>query len=455
MEIGNYIIKKATGLGADDVVCTIKSGLTRQVKFVNNEIILNTTWDTIDAGIFLSHKKRLIASTLGAPGTIENYPVQRTLNTLSRKSIDQFLTRMVKVAKMMKPKEDYHGIAKGPFKYRKIGDGYDSKVAKLEGKEIDFVHDAIDSALKEGAIRSTGVLYAGAWETEVFSSNDVIAKDNGTSINISIRSFGKDSSGHSLSVSRMLNGFNPKKAGSEAGALAKQGVNPELGEAGKYDVILSPMVMANILYYMSYGFSAFEVDSGMSFLIDKIRKKVGNDNVTILDDGRMPNGFGSRAFDDEGRPTQKTEIIKNGVLKTYLHNTSTAKKFGVESTANAGLVYPHPNNLVLERGDSSLDEMISQVKDGVYITNVWYTRFSNYRTGDFSTIPRDAMFEIKNGKIARSVKGLRLSDNLQHVLESMQSISKDTRTIQWWEVETPIVTGHVLCEGLNMTKSAK
>ncbi len=455
MEIGNYIVKKAKELGADDAVCKIDSSLSRQIKFVNNEIVLNTTWDTVEAEVFLSHKKRLISSTFGAPGSIENYPVQRALNTLNKKSIDQFLERMVKVAKMMEPKEDYYGIADGPFKYGKLKDSYDKKIIKLEGKEIDFVKDAIDAAIAEGAIRSTGVLYTNIGETEIFSSNDINATDSGTSINLSIRSFADNSSGHSVSVSRILKEFNPKKAGEEAGNLAKQGTNPSQGEAGKYDVILSPMVMANILYYMSYGFSAFEVDSGMSFLIDKIGKKIGSDHVTLVDDGRLVNGFGSKLFDDEGRPTQTTALIKNGVLKTYLHNTSTAKKFKTKSTGNAGIIYPHPNNIVLEKGGSNFDEMVSQVKNGIYITNVWYTRFSNYRTGDFSTIPRDAMFEIKNGKITKSVKGLRLSDNLQHVLESVTVISKGSKTIQWWEVETPVVTGYVLCKGLNLTRSAK
>lgn len=456
MEIGKYIVDKASKLGVDDAVVTITPSLTKQIRFANNEITLSTIWDTIDVEVFLAYKKRLISSNLNNPSMSETFSSIGGGTNLTKDDVDKFLGRMIKIAKVLAPKEDYHGIAQGPFKYNSIKDLHDKKIENLGEKTVDFVEDAIDAAMNEGAKRCAGVLYSNLWEEQKFTSGGVEASDKGSSINFSIRAFAeKDASGHSVSVSRILNRFDAKKAGAEAGALARQSLNPVLGESGKYDVIFGPMVAANLLYYMSYAFSAFEVDSGMSFLIDKVGKKVGNEKVTLVDDGRLANGFESGMFDQEGVPTQTTKIIENGILKTYLHNTSTAKKFKVKTTANAGIIYPQPKNIILESGDSKLEEMISEIKNGVYITNVWYTRFANYRTGDFSTIPRDAMFEIKNGKIARPIKGLRLSDNMQHVLESIHAISKDSKTIQWWEVEIPVVTGHVLCKGLNMTKSAK
>ena len=456
MEIGKYVVDKALKLGADDVVVTIKPAVTKQIRFANNEITLSTTWDTVDVGVFLAYKKRLISSNLNNPSLSETFSSMGGKTNLTKDSVDKFLGRMTKVAKVLAPKEDYYGIANGPFKYKPIKDSYDKKIENLGEKTVDFVEDVINAAVSEGAKRCAGVLYSSFWEEHKFTSGNVEAKEKGSSINVSLRAFAeKYASGHSVSVSRNMKGFDPEKAGREAGMLAKQSLNPVVGESGKYDLILGPMIAANLLYYMSYAFSAFEVDSGMSFLIDKIGKRVGSNKVTIVDDGRLENGFESSAFDEEGVPTQSKKIIENGILKTYLHNTSTAKKFKTKTTANAGIIYPQPKNLILERGDSKLEDMISQVKNGIYITNVWYTRFANYRTGDFSTIPRDAMFEIKNGKITKSIKGLRLSDNMQHVLESVSAISKDTRTIHWWEVEIPIVTGYVLCKDLNMTKSAK
>lgn len=455
-EIGDYIVAKALKLGADDVVCSVRDGLAKQVKFVNNEVAVFTTWNATSATVFLSRKKRLVSSSLDTPENMETITPLHGL-TLTKENVDKFLLKLINTAKILKPKKDYYGIAEGKFKYKNFPDAYDKKIEKLDGKEINYAQKAIDAALKEGAKRSSGVLYTDVSKTKIFSSNGIKAEDKGTSINISIRSFAeeKDASGHTVSVARTLKNFNPEKAGQEAGMHAVQSLHPSQGFAGKYDVILHPMVAANILYYMSYAFSAFEVDSGMSFLIGKQNKKVGSKIVSLKDDGRLPNGLNSRLFDDEGRPTQSTDIIKNGIFKNFLHNTSTARKFRTKPTANAGLVYPQPWNLVLEKGSQNLDEMISQVKDGVYITNVWYTRFANYRTGDFSTIPRDAMFEIKNGKITRPIKGLRISDNMQRILENVVSISKTPQQIEWWEVTTPIVAGHILVKDLNLTKSAK
>jgi PmbA protein len=456
MEIAEYIVKRGLNLGADDIIATVINSNTKQIRFANNEIFLSTEWETVDVEVFLSVGKRLISSSLKNPSPSETFlSVSKDWN-LTKENIDKFLARMIKMAKMIKPKEDYYGIASGNFKYGKLKDCYDKRITKLSEENIDFVHEAINAALSEGAKRCAGVLYSSVYTRYKYTSNGISAREKGTRINISIRAFReKDESAHSVSVSRVLKYFDPEKAGKEAGEMVNEYKNPVAGSAGKYDIIFSPMFMANLFNYMSYAFSAFEVDSGMSFLIGELGKGVANNNVTIIDDGRLPNGFGSVLFDEEGRPTKTTKIIDRGILKTYLHNTSTAKKFNAEPTGNAGIVYPSFWNLVLEKGDSSLEEMISEIKNGLYLTNTWYTRFRDHRAGDFSTIPRDAIFEIKNGKLGKPIKGIRLSDNMKNILKNIQLISKERKQIQWWEAEKPVLAGWVLCKGLNITKSSK
>ena len=142
-------------------------------------------------------------------------------------------------------------------------------------------------------------------------------------------------------------------------------------------------------------------------------------------------------------------------LKGYLHNTSTAKQFGTETTGNAGLVFPYSWSVHLAPGDLGKDELISQVKDGYYVTNVWYTRFQNYQTGDFSTIPRDAIFRIKDGQIVGSVKDIRISENMLELMRKVKAVGNDVKQVHWWEVNTPVFTPHVLVEGVNITKSTQ
>ena len=74
---------------------------------------------------------------------------------------------------------------------------------------------------------------------------------------------------------------------------------------------------------------------GASFLAGKLGQKIAGDHVTVIDDGTMVGGFGTSPFDGEGIPTRRTVVIENGVLKSYLLNTYTAKKLGLQTTANA------------------------------------------------------------------------------------------------------------------------
>jgi len=174
----------------------------------------------------------------------------------------------------------------------------------------------------------------------------------------------------------------------------------------------------------------------LSCLQNTLNKKVMNEKVTIYDDGTLKNGFGTSLFDSEGVPSQKTLLVDKGVVKSYLHNTSTAKRYKVQTTGNAGLIVPEPHNVVLEPGDQSKDELIKNIKKGIYITNVWYTRFQNSHTGDFSTIPRDGAFYIEKGKIQYPLKNLRVSENLLNVMKKV----------------SPVSTPHVLVSNVNITK---
>ncbi|MCL5437196.1 MAG: TldD/PmbA family protein, partial [Candidatus Thermoplasmatota archaeon] len=166
-------------------------------------------------------------------------------------------------------------------------------------------------------------------------------------------------------------------------------------------------------------------------LAGKIGKYVAAPAVNIEDDAtrRM---YGFRAFDDEGVATRKTRIVANGRLKSYLHNTSTAKKFRTRTTGNAGLISPEPFMLSMGAGRSSRKEMISELRDGLYINNTWYTRYSNYAEGNFSTIPRDAIYRIKRGEITGGWRDIRISENLISLFKRIVDISLEREHLNWW-----------------------
>ena len=255
-----------------------------------------------------------------------------------------------------------------------------------------------------------------------------------------------ESSGHKTSSARILSDFKVEEASREAGKVAKDANKPEAGKSGEYDVVLDALPMADLMSSVGSAASVYEVDSGMSFFQGKLGEKIGK--FELIDNGRLEGGMASSSFDAEGVPTKETKIIKNGVLKTYLHNTSTAKKHNVKSTGNAGLISPETSNLILDgpRGK------VFDIKSGIYVTNIWYTRFQNYATGDFSTIPRDGMFLIENGEITKPIKNLRISDNLLSMLGRIKLFDNNVEQITSWGSNSPVTTSNVLIEKVKFTK---
>jgi PmbA protein len=431
-------IKFALKEGADDVIIEKSGGETKQVRFANNNITIFETGSTMFYKIFLSYKKRIVGTAIF--DTSEN-------------SVKESIRNLIKSAKLLQPSKDYYGIAEGPFKYKSIPKTFDKKILNLDA--IDIVEAMMNSALKNSK-STAGNLFADYSERELETSSGVSALEKSTAIQLSIRAFNEDDeSGHAVSCSRILSKIYPEKLGEKAGEISKLARKPERFEAGKFDVLFNPQAAANLLNFIGRSASAFAVDSGTSFLKGKINKKVGSSIINLLDDGRKENGYGSAKFDEEGVPSKTTAIIQNGVLKNYLHNTSTAKKYKTKTTANAGLIMPYPTNTILKEGKKTKEKILSEIKNGLYVTNVWYSRFQNYLTGDFSTIPRDGIFLIKNGEIVKSLKEIRISDNLQRILENVVEISNKPEWIIWWglEFQIPVLTPYVLVKNVNITKS--
>jgi PmbA protein len=163
--------------------------------------------------------------------------------------------------------------------------------------------------------------------------------------------------------------------------------------------------------------------------------------------------FNSGAFDDEGSPTKKTPVIEKGVVKNFLHNFSTAKKYDVETTGNAGIVSPSPWQISVEPGNEEVEDMISSMRKGLFINNTWYTRFQDYREGVLSTIPRDGIFLIENGEIKESWGGIRISDSLLNMYKNIEGLSRETKKVKWWDETMHTKSPFVEVANVNISRS--
>ncbi|MFH0815631.1 MAG: TldD/PmbA family protein [Methanobacteriota archaeon] len=439
-ELVDGTVAKALRIGATDAVVSLDRLDKSQIKFANSEVVVSQAWSEMSMDVFLAFGKRVVTSSL---------------NDVSR--IDAVLAELKKSSAKTPENKDYFGVAEGKYKYRKLP--LDKKIIDSEDALVDMAWRGIEAAESNGADRCAGVLHRYHTTDTMASSRGPSFEEEGASLNFSIRAFGKGGgSGHAVSCATSMRALDPVGAGKEAAAFCKLASAPKPGPDGKMSVLFTHMSGADMPMMTAQFASASAVDAGMSFLKDKIGKTVGSKAITIIDDGTLPDGLASGCADDEGVPTRRTEIIKNGKLMTYLHNTSTAKKYEATNTANAGLIGPRPRNVVVPPGDMSRDELLEGMRDGIVVTNVWYSRFQNYATGDYSTIPRDAILLVKKGEIVGSVKGVRISDNMERMLKGVSALGKVQKQVFWWEMDMggmPTFVPDMVIEKVNVTKSTK
>ena len=437
-ELNETAIDTAKALGVDDAVALGATGADSMIRFANNSVTVANRVEECELTIYLARRRRrALAST----------------SNLQTGAVKKFVRDLFSSMEGL-PESNYVPLPDKPARYTPSRTGYDRKLESLEEELPEMAEAAIGAATAAGGERSAGVINAGKVTVAILTTTGTRGIDSRTAITLNIRSFAeKESSGHGLSCSSSLSGFDPEDAGRRAGEGARTMRNSSEPEAGKYSVLLSPTVASNLVETVASAASAFAVDAGTSYLAERLGKKVAARSFSLSDHGVTEGGFGGRVFDDEGVPTKSNKIIEGGVLKGYLHNLTTASKWKVRDTGNAGFVTPHPWNLEIGSGDSTYDEMVKEMKKGIVLTSNWYTRFKNYRTGEFSTVPRDGAYLVENGRVTSSLKGMRAGDDLLRLFSSVRLLSKKREWIQWWEVDTPTLCPWILVDGMTITRA--
>ena len=429
----------AKRLGADETILITVIANERMARFANSSITVTKNVNESGQVVYLAKGGRRIIGSSSNP---------------ERASLERFIELLYKSMMSLPKDAGYVALPPRGRRYRPAR-GHDRKLERAEGLLSGYAKEAIDSAEAAGASRTAGSLEARVTSHHMLSSTGTLGSDTSSKILLNIRAFtDKDASGHGLSCSATTRGFRPGPAGTTAGSHSKRMRNArQLPEEGSFQILMSPTVAANLLSLVGEFCSAFAVEAGTSYLLGKMGKKVASEGLDLTDHGEMKGGLGVRTFDDEGQPTRSTKLIEGGVLRSYLHNLSTAKRSKTKTTGNAGLIEPGPWNLEVGGGDSGYEEMLAEMKRGVILTSNWYTRFKNYRTGEFSTVPRDGTYLVESGEVRAPIKGIRISDTLERMFSSIRLLSKDREWVEWWEVETPVLCPWVLVDGVTVTKA--
>ena len=231
-------------------------------------------------------------------------------------------------------------------------------------------------------------------------------------------------------MARSLEDIDPKK-------IAKQGVDEALSrigaksiEKGKYKTIIYNEAMVSLLGVFCVIFNADSVQNGLSLLKNKEGEIIASDIVNIIDIPHLEDQISSTPFDDEGVSTYRKEVVSNGKLITLLHNLKTAYKAGVKSTGNgfkssySSAVSVAATNFYIENGSTSLKELMEDVEEGVFITELLGLHSGcNSITGDFSLGAKG--FYIKDGKQAYPIEQITVNGNFFELIKIIEDIGND------------------------------
>jgi TldD protein len=214
--------------------------------------------------------------------------------------------------------------------------------------------------------------------------------------------------------------------------MAENAVNllsaPEV-KGGEYTVVLDP-ILAGVFVHEAFGHLS---ESDFVYENDKMReimtlgKQFGAPVLNIVDSAAQPGLRGSYKYDDEGTPSVKTYLIREGKLTGRLHSRETAAKMGERPTGNARAInYRYPpivrmTNTYIEPGETSFEEMIADIKEGIYAKN-WYGGMTSMEMFTFSA---GETYMIRDGKIAEAVRPVMLTGNVFTTLQNIDAIGND------------------------------
>jgi PmbA protein len=236
---------------------------------------------------------------------------------------------------------------------------------------------------------------------------------------------------------------SPEAVGRKAAQRALRKLGARKVTTCQVPVIFDPETARSLLGHVFEAVRGDAIYRRASFLTGKLQQKVAGENVTILDDGLRPGGFGSRPFDDEGVPASLTPVVENGVLRSYLLNCYTARKLNLQTTGNAarGVAGPPvvgPKNFYLVAGPHSPDGIRRSVKTGFYVTEL--IGFGvNIVTGDYSR--GAAGMWIENGEFAYPVEEVTIAGNLAEMLNHIEMVGSDLEFRSALAAPTLLVSG--------------
>lgn len=256
-----------------------------------------------------------------------------------------------------------------------------------------------------GLVLATSSGFVGQYVASRFSRSASVIAGEGTSME---RDYDFSSRQHFADLD------SPESIGRSAGERAVRRLGARKAATGPVDVVFDPRVARGIAGHLAGAINGASVARKTSFLRDMMGKQVASARITVTDDPLRRRGQASRPFDGEGVEGEKLLMVENGILKHWFLSTSAARELGLTTNGRGSRggssVSPSSTNFSIEAGEKSPEELISSLKSGFYVTEV-FGQGVNMITGEYS---RGASgFWIENGQLAYPVSEVTIASNLK------------------------------------------
>jgi predicted Zn-dependent protease len=402
--------------GADAVEVMVSASNDALTRYANSEIIQNTV------------KKELRANVKVVVG---DRSASSATNQLDPEHLKGAAARALEAATASVPEDDAVGLPSPDEVGRAEG------IFRWDEATADASPDTRAKAVNEilkiaGDGNAAGIYQTGGHCYAVFNSNGIDCYDAYSRANTTCLIDVGDSTGWGEGSSHSASLLDVGAAAQRARDKADAGRGAGDAEPGTYEVILEASAAANLVDFLGYmGFGAKSMIEGESFFSSLKGQKVAADSVTVADDVFHPDSVGI-GFDFEGVPKQRVAVIDKGTAVMPVTDRKTAKQLGTKSTGhNSGSPEfgPYGFNVVLEAGDKSLEELISEVKDGFLVTRFHYVNILDRPATDMTGMTRDGTFRIHNGELAGAVHNFRFAQSALGALKTVLGIGRDLEAI--------------------------
>jgi PmbA protein len=408
-KLTDAILKRCKGEPAEVTVLTNDSALTR---FANNIIHQNVAEKDVEVTL-----RYFIGKKIGGAST----------NRLDESGLDDLVERAISNAKASPEDPNYPGLPEAQ-PYQHVA-AWDQNTADYSAEKRARAVGIVCKTAMEKGLNASGAFSNGSGELVVANTQGVFAYHTQTSADFQTVVMSADSSGRAQESAWRIDELDVEALGKAAIETAQRGHNPVKIDPGEYTVVLEHYVTEDLLSSLNfYGMGAQALHEGRSWMNDRIGELVMSPSISIWDDGLDTHGS-PLPFDFEGVPKQRVDIVKDGVIMGPVYDRYTGAKMGKPSTGHATPIGfrafgPIAMNLFMSPGTSSVEEMITSTRKGLYINRFWYTRLVHPRDCVITGMTRDGVFMIEDGELTYPVKNLRYTMPYLTALANVEAVGK-------------------------------